>query len=87
MDTQIPIGDIERQLHDIIRRAELGETFVLTRDGQPILRVAPTEEAARVARRLAILEDISSRGAAKITPGPDAAHSQDWLYDDKGLPT
>jgi hypothetical protein len=22
----------------------------------------------------------------KITPGPDAAHSQDFLYDDTGMP-
>jgi hypothetical protein len=30
--------------------------------------------------------EISERASKKATPGPDAAHSADFLYDEFGLP-
>jgi hypothetical protein len=35
---------------------------------------------------LAIIREIQESVHGKITPGPDAAHSQDFLYDDTGMP-
>jgi len=32
------------------------------------------------------MEEIRAAGRAKASPGPDAAHSQDYLYDENGLP-
>jgi hypothetical protein len=48
----------------------------------------PAREApADAAQRLAIIEAVQAAAAAKVLPGPDAARSQDFLYDDDGLPT
>jgi hypothetical protein len=33
-----------------------------------------------------MIKDIQAEAAGLITPGPDAAHSADFLYDDDGLP-
>jgi hypothetical protein len=30
---------------------------------------------------------VRKSAAGKALPGPDAAHSQDFLYDDNGLPS
>lgn len=38
------------------------------------------------ARRKAILRAVVDSARGKAMPGPDAAHSQDFLYDDDGLP-
>ena len=38
------------------------------------------------AARRKILEEIRASGGAKATPGPSAARSQDFLYDEDGLP-
>jgi hypothetical protein len=34
----------------------------------------------------AILEEIMAAAAGKASPGPCAARSQDFLYDEDGLP-
>jgi hypothetical protein len=47
-----------------------------------LVRVRSPEDIRELKRR--ILE-IGRRAAAKATPGPDAAHSADYLYDDDGL--
>ncbi len=39
-----------------------------------------------VTEKLALFEKIRLSAAAKALPGPDAAHSADFLYDDDGLP-
>ncbi len=41
---------------------------------------------AEIQRRRRVMEEVARSGAAKATPGPGAARSQDWLYDDKGMP-
>jgi hypothetical protein len=40
---------------------------------------------AKEALRAAI-EKLQASAAAKVTPGPSAARSQDFLYDEDGLP-
>jgi hypothetical protein len=45
------------------------------------VRVAPDRKSRR-----ALLDAVRAAGAAKATAGPDAARSQDFLYDDDGLP-
>jgi prevent-host-death family protein len=83
---QVSVTDAKAQLTDLVRRAEAGEDVVLTRHGHPAVRLVPVKaKLDRVARR-AILEEISASGAKHALPGPDAAHSQDFLYDEYGLP-
>ncbi len=82
----IPVSEAKTHLTDLVRRAEAGEDVVLTRHGKgtvQLVRVKPKVD--RAARRRAI-EEISKRAAAEATSGPCAARSQDFLYDDTGLP-
>jgi prevent-host-death family protein len=84
---RISVTDAKGQLTDLVRRAEAGEEVVLTRHGQPAARlVAVKDKLLDPATRRKLMEEIGVAGAAKATPGPDAARSQDFLYDEYGLP-
>jgi prevent-host-death family protein len=83
----VAVSDAKAQLTDLVRRAEAGEEIVLTRFGRAIVRLAPITAKPSAAESLKIIEEIQAAGRAAILPGPDAAHSQDFLYDDAtGLP-
>ena len=88
----VPVSEAKAQLTELVRRAEAGEEIVLTRHGRPAVQLKPLAPKRQLltpeekeARYREIME-ISRRAAAKATPGPDAAHSADYLYDDDGLP-
>ena len=83
---QVPVSDAKAQLTDLVRRAEAGDEIILTRHGQATVRLVPIGKKAAGAGRRRILEAIRAAGRRKATPGPDAARSQDFLYDDSGLP-
>ena len=84
---RISVTEAKALLTELIRRAEAGEEIVLTRHGQPAVRLAPiTPVPARDTRRELIREARAS-AAAKATAGATAARSQDFLYDENGLPT
>lgn len=55
---------------------------VIGGDSRPVAALPPAE----VQRRRRVMEEVARIGTAKATPGPEAARSQDWLYDDKGMP-
>lgn len=88
MAMDIPISEAKGRLTDLVRRAEAGDEIVLTRHGRPAAKLVrvprvPTDPAERAA----IIDKIVRRAKGKITPGPDAARSQDFLYDpETGLP-
>jgi prevent-host-death family protein len=85
---EIPISEAKAHLADLVRRAEAGDEVVLTRHGRPVARLEPVQRA-RVqtpAERRALLEKLRAIAADKMTEGPDAARSQDFLYDEFGLP-
>jgi prevent-host-death family protein len=83
---RISVTDAKAQLTELVRRAEAGDEVVLTRHGHPAVRlVAIRPEPDRKSRR-ALLESVRKSGGAKAKPGPSAARSQDFLYDDAGLP-
>jgi prevent-host-death family protein len=82
---EISLTDAKARLTEIVRRAEAGDEVVLTRHGQPAVRLVPVKKRLTREERRALLEEL--RGAASsATPGPNAARSQDFLYDDDGLP-
>jgi prevent-host-death family protein len=84
---RISVTDAKGQLTELVRRAEAGDEVILTRHGQAAVRLVPVK-AARLDpdRRRELLDAIRAAGAAKAIPGPNAARSQDFLYDDSGLP-
>jgi prevent-host-death family protein len=80
---EVSVTDAKAQLTELVRRAEAGHEVVLTRHGQPTVRLVPVKRRLSREERRALLEQLQS---ANPTPGPSAARSQDYLYDDKGLP-
>ncbi len=82
----IPISKAKAQLTDLVRRAEAGEEIVLTRHGHPVVQLTSRKRKMTPTESLAIIREIQESVHGKITPGPDAAHSQDFLYDDTGMP-
>ncbi len=78
--------DAKAQLTELVRRAEAGDEIVLTRHGHPTVRLVPVRARLNEAERRAILESVRASAAGKPSPGPCAARSQDFLYDDDGLP-
>ncbi|MBV8776463.1 MAG: type II toxin-antitoxin system prevent-host-death family antitoxin, partial [Alphaproteobacteria bacterium] len=63
-----------------------GDEIVLTRHGHPAVRLVPVKKSLDRAARRAALEELRASASAKATPGPCAARSQDFLYDDDGIP-
>ncbi|MBV8683854.1 MAG: type II toxin-antitoxin system prevent-host-death family antitoxin [Caulobacteraceae bacterium] len=82
----IPVSEAKALLTELVRRAEAGEDIVLTRHGQPAARLVAARPRLDRAAKWALLQEIRAAGRAKPSPGPDAARSQDFLYDDDGLP-
>jgi antitoxin (DNA-binding transcriptional repressor) of toxin-antitoxin stability system len=58
----------------------------LTRHGQAVVRLVPVKPARDVKTRRGVLQTIREAASAKVCPGPDAARSQDFLYNESGLP-
>ena len=81
---RISVSEAKPQLTDLVRRAEAGEEIILTRHGHAAVRLMPVRAATNAASRRSLLEAL--RGTAERGSGPDAARSQDFLYDDDGLP-
>ncbi|MDC9824150.1 type II toxin-antitoxin system prevent-host-death family antitoxin [Devosia sp. ZB163] len=83
----ISVSEAKALLAELVRRAEQGEEVVLTRHGQPVAQIGPIRRARLTpAERARVIRDVMKSAAGKASPGPDAAHSQDFLYDENGLP-
>ena len=82
----VSMTNARAHLNELVRRAEAGEEVILTRDGLPVVRLVPMKSVADKKALRARLDAISEAAAGKATPGPSAARSQDFLYDDDGLP-
>jgi prevent-host-death family protein len=86
----ISVTEAKARLTDLVRRAEAGDEVILTRHGQPAVRLAPvarplsSEEIRK--RRLAAIDRAMSAAGERADAAPEAARSQDWLYGDDGLP-
>ena len=83
---RVSVSDAKGQLTDLVRRAEAGDEVILTRHGHPAVRLVAIAATPDRAARRKIMEAISRTGAAKSVQGATAARSQDFLYDEDGLP-
>jgi prevent-host-death family protein len=79
----VSIADAKGNLEELVRCAEAGEEIVLTRYGKPVARLAA---APAPADRKAVLSRVRASGPKSATPGPEAARSQDFLYDKDAMP-
>ena len=82
----VSVTDAKAQLTELVRLAEPGGEVILTRHGQPAVRLVPVGPPVDLEARRRLLEAIAESGWKKATPGPCAARSQDYLYDEDGLP-
>ena len=84
---RISVSEAKAQLTELLRRAEAGDEVIITRHGRPSVRLIPADEVQTEKKDLrAVIAEIQASARAKITPGPSAARSQDFLYDENGLP-
>ena len=81
---RVSVTDAKGQLTDLVRRAEAGDEVILTRHGQPAVRLVPIHARPDAEARRALLDMV--RTQARASAGAGAARSQDYLYDDSGLP-
>jgi prevent-host-death family protein len=77
---RIPVSEAKGQLSKLVKHAEAGDEVVLTRHGQPAVRLVPIRPTPNLGARRKLLEAVRISGVARATPGPDAARSQDFLY-------
>jgi len=84
----IAVTEAKGQLTELVRRAEAGEEVVLTRYGQPAVRLVPAAAKPTREQKAAVLKRIRESAAKNKNKrrGPSAARSQDFLYDEYGLP-
>lgn len=83
---QVSVSDAKGQLTDLVRRAEAGSEVILTRHGQAAVRLVPVRAPRDADSRRALLESVRLASSGLRREGADAARSQDFLYDDGGLP-
>jgi prevent-host-death family protein len=83
---KISVTDAKGQLTDLVRRAEAGDEIILTRHGQPAVRLVPVVPKGDSRSRRKLLEAVRAAAHDRVKPGPGAARSQDFLYGTDGLP-
>lgn len=83
---RVSVSEAKGQLTELVRRAEEGEEVVLTRHGHPVVHFTPVKTMPDRASRKALLEAVRVSAAKKAVGGANAARSQDFLYEDDGLP-
>lgn len=87
---KVSVSAAKGQLTDLVNRAEAGDEVILTRHGHAVARLVPVVAMPAATSRRAPMESLrqiaqtKSRTANK--PAPTAARSQDFLYDEDGLP-
>ncbi len=83
---RISVTEAKGQLTELVRRAEAGDEVILTRHGHAAVRLVPVRPANDARSRKVLLDAVRASAATKATAGPGAARSQDFLYDNDGLP-
>lgn len=82
----VSVSEAKGLLLDLVRRAEAGEDVVLTRRGTGVVRLVPISAKLSPEAMRAQIEEIVASARRHRLDGPSAACSQDFLYDEDGLP-
>lgn len=83
---RISVTDAKGQLTDLVRRAEAGDEVILTRHGQPAVRLVAVRSVPDRKSRKTLLASVRTSASTRRISGTCAARSQDFLYDEDGLP-
>jgi antitoxin (DNA-binding transcriptional repressor) of toxin-antitoxin stability system len=79
----ISVAEAEGQLLELVRRVQSGEE--VAKLGAVASATLPWADMTPEAR-LRVIREVVANAPPKPKHWPDAAHSQDFLYDDDGLP-
>ena len=80
------ITEAKARLTDLVRRAEAGEDVVLTRHGQPAVRLVAVRRKATAAQIGAAITRAQDEVAALGLSWPVTTSDHSDLYDEFGLP-
>jgi prevent-host-death family protein len=84
---KVPVSQAKAQLAELVRRAEDGEDVQLTRHGETVARIQAERKRRKTPEEIrAVIAKVQADVRTKGVEGEDAARSQDFLYDDDGLP-
>jgi len=84
---EISLHDAEGRLTELVQRVEAGESVTLLKDGAPAARLIAARAKPTPAEKMRFLEEFQAKAASKPSEdGVSAARSQDYLYDENGLP-
>ena len=83
---RVSVSEAKGQLTELVKRAEAGDEVILTRRAQEVVRLVAVAVSPGPKGRRALMEKVRASAAAKAHQGPAAARSQDFLYDDDGMP-
>ena len=84
---QFTVTEAKAKLTELVKRAEDGEEIVLTRHGHAIVRLVAVKRPSGVQDRRSIIAQARASAARRSRAGATAARSQDFLYDEEGLPS
>ena len=82
----LSLAEAQAQLTDLVRLAEAGEEVILTQHDREVARLVPSRPGATRETKARLIQSVRAEARRHASPGPDAARSQDFLYDDDGLP-
>ncbi|MBF0665293.1 MAG: type II toxin-antitoxin system prevent-host-death family antitoxin [Brevundimonas sp.] len=84
--TRVSVSEAKARFTELLRKVEGGEEVVVTRHGKEIAQIGPRRRKPTPAEKLAGIRRAQALAEGKFEPGFSAARSQDFLYDDDGLP-
>lgn len=85
MDVSVSVA--KGQLTDLVKRAEAGETVLLTRRGEVVARIVPAGARRSTPRfRMEVIDEIVKSAKAKLQAQAAAALDDDDMYDEFGAP-
>jgi prevent-host-death family protein len=84
--TRVSVSEAKARFTELLRIVEGGEEVVVTRHGKEIAQIGPRRRKPTPAEKLAGIRRAQALAEGKFEPGFSAARSQDFLYDDDGLP-
>jgi len=82
----VSVSEVKNQFSDLVKCAQAGDDVIFTQRGRQVARLVAVAPVPDAQERWAVMERVRAAAASKVRPGADAAHSQDFLYDDDGLP-
>ncbi|KGD91972.1 type II toxin-antitoxin system prevent-host-death family antitoxin [Rhizobium sp. YS-1r] len=83
---EISVSEAKASLTELLHRAESGEDVVLTRRGHRIARIVPIKPSLTREQRRALIDEIRAMAPKPAMDDVPAERSQDFLYDDDGMP-